>query len=90
MVFVPCAAEVGTLLHYQQIYTVYTLQKSLLEEAARFRSKGRLPTLVWMDREQGNFLLRSAQPQPGLSGKVTVTSKGNIYHGNVLLAAFST
>ena len=59
---------VGVLM--LMVMLIVFLQLNLLEEAAKFRSKGRLPSLVWMNKEQGNFMLRSAQPQPGIYGKV--------------------
>ncbi|KAI6649290.1 Myotubularin-related protein 2 [Oopsacas minuta] len=37
----------------------------LIEQSSQFRSKQRVPTLVWYNSKQGNFILRSAQPLPG-------------------------
>jgi hypothetical protein len=37
--------------------------------AARFRSKGRLPVLSWLDKRTEAALLRSSQPSVGLLGQ---------------------
>jgi hypothetical protein len=40
-----------------------------LAEVASFRSRGRLPVVTWMHPTTGALLVRSSQPQVGLSGR---------------------
>ena len=42
------------------------VDQEIIEQSSNFRSKHRIPTLVWYNNKLGNFILRSAQPLPGV------------------------
>ena len=44
----------------------------MIEQSCQFRSKQRFPSLVWYNKKQGNFILRSAQPLPGMMSHTSV------------------
>jgi hypothetical protein len=53
----------------QLLYFPASVPLSDLQESAKFRSKGRLPCLVWVNGKKKNFMLRCAQPLTGAAGK---------------------
>lgn len=53
----------------QLMYIPKGVKEAVLIECAKFRSKGRIPALVWVDKTHHNFMLRCAQPFTGKTGK---------------------
>lgn len=52
----------------QLLYFPKSCEQMIIAGSSKFRSKGRLPCLVWCHRNK-NFMMRCAQPLSGASGK---------------------
>ena len=60
-----------------------SIENEQLSEAVQYRSKGRLPALVWRHPLNGAPLCRASQPMSGLSGLtgLSMSTVTNLYYG---------
>ncbi|KAH8053471.1 phosphatidylinositol-3,5-bisphosphate 3-phosphatase [Aureococcus anophagefferens] len=56
------------------------LTDAVLADAARWRSKARVPVLTWYNRASGAPICRSSQPHAGLTDKVMAEDEASLMH----------